>query len=363
MGYKSSRGFKTIKIDGQNDIVADENDDELEIVAGSNITITVDSSEENDKLTIAASGGGGGGSSISDSDGDTKIECEASSDSDEITFQTGGTQRAVITSDGKIGIGVATPSRSLDVTGDLKVRGGDILGPHTSDPAIQMDADSNVTIPQNITIAGTTELNGVTYAWPSSDGSSGQQLQTDGSGGLSWAAAGSGGGSSSDYFVMRRSGLFRVNSTNSSRLYTQASPGADFSTYRTDIGSVSNTSFTASIQNSVYYYTNFVAPVDCTLERMDWSFHSGSADIFRARLWKSAISSSTSPSTTNVTWSEVASVENGSASSGSWLLSTEPSSGNSIDKGDSLAITFDGKGSYSDSYYKGFNLTFFFKVA
>jgi len=37
--------------------------------------------------------------------------------------------------------------------------------------------------------------NGVTFDWPSADGSDGQQLTTDGNGVLTWAAAGSGGGS------------------------------------------------------------------------------------------------------------------------------------------------------------------------
>ncbi|MFA7000279.1 MAG: hypothetical protein WC241_04155, partial [Candidatus Paceibacterota bacterium] len=37
-----------------------------------------------------------------------------------------------------------------------------------------------------------TSLNGVTYTWPAADGTAGQQLTTNGSGTLSWAAAGSG---------------------------------------------------------------------------------------------------------------------------------------------------------------------------
>lgn len=104
-------------------------------------------------------------------------------------------------SDGKVGIGVTSPSKALDVDGQIKVRGASstskIFGSHASDHAIAIDGSSNVTIPQNITITGTTSLNGVTYTWPSSDASSsGYQLTSDGSGGLSWAAAGSGGGGS-----------------------------------------------------------------------------------------------------------------------------------------------------------------------
>ncbi len=40
-------------------------------------------------------------------------------------------------------------------------------------------------------VEGVTEFNSVEYTWPSADGSSNQQLATDGSGALSWAAAGS----------------------------------------------------------------------------------------------------------------------------------------------------------------------------
>ena len=43
-------------------------------------------------------------------------------------------------------------------------------------------------------IAGKTTINGVCYTWPSSDGSDGQVLHTDGSGTLSWADDDSGGG-------------------------------------------------------------------------------------------------------------------------------------------------------------------------
>ncbi|MEK7151508.1 MAG: hypothetical protein AAB784_02240, partial [Patescibacteria group bacterium] len=38
----------------------------------------------------------------------------------------------------------------------------------------------------SLTVSGTTKLNGITYGWPSADGSSGQLLRTDGSGTLSW---------------------------------------------------------------------------------------------------------------------------------------------------------------------------------
>ena len=42
---------------------------------------------------------------------------------------------------------------------------------------------------------GAVKINGVAYGWPTADGTSGQQLTTNGSAGLSWAAVGGGGNS------------------------------------------------------------------------------------------------------------------------------------------------------------------------
>lgn len=43
----------------------------------------------------------------------------------------------------------------------------------------------------NVHVSSLTNFNGVSYAWPGSDGSGGQQLQTDGAATLTWAAASS----------------------------------------------------------------------------------------------------------------------------------------------------------------------------
>jgi hypothetical protein len=197
MAYKVTKGFTKIAVSGQDDVDGEVSGggDTLTLVAGSNVTITTDASA--DSVTIASSGGGGSSDSIADADGDTKIQVEESSDDDVIRFDTAGTERMVITAGGKVGIGTNAPGYQLDLTGDLRVRGGDIRD-NSGNPAVQMDGSANVTIPNALTVAGTTALNGVTYTWPSADGSSGQQLQTNGSGTLSWAAAGSGGGGSSE---------------------------------------------------------------------------------------------------------------------------------------------------------------------
>jgi hypothetical protein len=193
MAYKVTKGFTKIAVSGQDDVDGEVSGggDTLTLVAGSNVTITTDASA--DSVTIASSGGGGSSDSIADADGDTKIQVEESSDDDVIRFDTAGTERMVITAAGKVGVGTNAPGYQLDLTGDIRVRGGDIRD-NSGNPAVQMDGSANVTIPNALTVAGTTALNGVTYTWPDADGSSGQQLQTNGSGTLSWAAAGSGSG-------------------------------------------------------------------------------------------------------------------------------------------------------------------------
>ena len=56
-------------------------------------------------------------------DPDTGIDFEA----DQISLHTAGSTRLIIKADGKVGIGVSTPSRALDVQGDVMIRGNNIL--------------------------------------------------------------------------------------------------------------------------------------------------------------------------------------------------------------------------------------------
>lgn len=107
-GSSSSNTFSTISVSGQNDIVADSVSDTLTLVAGSNITLTTNDS--NDSITIAAAGGGGGSSNtfstfaisgqpniVADSTTDTltlvagaNIVLTANAVSDEITISASG---------------------------------------------------------------------------------------------------------------------------------------------------------------------------------------------------------------------------------------------------------------------------------
>ena len=55
---------------------------------------------------------------LADADGDTKVMVEESSDEDKIKFDTGGTERMVVGSDGKVGIGIEATEGQLHVKSD-----------------------------------------------------------------------------------------------------------------------------------------------------------------------------------------------------------------------------------------------------
>lgn len=81
------------------------------------------------------------GSSMVDADNDTKIEIERASDDDTIRFSTTGSQRLIILPDGKVGVGLTTP------TGLFQVADTEILGSGvtecTAGYVLTNDADSS----------------------------------------------------------------------------------------------------------------------------------------------------------------------------------------------------------------------------
>lgn len=87
---------------------------------------------------------------------------------DIMTAISGDILRFKITKDGKIGIATTTPGKILSVQGDVNISG-------------------NLDV-ANLTATGTTRFgSGPSYTWPSAEGTSGQGLQTNGAGVLSWA--------------------------------------------------------------------------------------------------------------------------------------------------------------------------------
>lgn len=85
---------------------------------------------------------------ISDNDGDTSIFVETFIDEDKIRFTSDGVQRMVIDSNGFIGIGISTPSKELDVVGDMCLSGS-------------LDIGTDLVVEGDFTVNGTTVTNNV----------------------------------------------------------------------------------------------------------------------------------------------------------------------------------------------------------
>jgi len=114
--------FSTIAVSGQNNVVADSPTDILTFAAGTGITLTTDAT--NDIITIASSGSGSSSTVVQDADGDTKIQVEEASDEDTIRFDTAGSERMVISSNGDVGIG---RSPQLNYNLDIEEDSGDAI--------------------------------------------------------------------------------------------------------------------------------------------------------------------------------------------------------------------------------------------
>tara|TARA_A100001515_G_scaffold110400_1_gene91359 strand:- start:2446 stop:2880 length:435 start_codon:yes stop_codon:yes gene_type:complete len=79
-----------------------------------------------------------------DTERDTKIDFGE----DYIGLETSGSVRMVISgSDGKVGIGVTSPSYKLDVQGDIRIRGNDIRD-NSGNKAISFDGSGHVEMMQ-----------------------------------------------------------------------------------------------------------------------------------------------------------------------------------------------------------------------
>lgn len=122
-GSGATSAFKTVKVSGQSDVVADAGADDLTLAAGSNVTITTNAST--DTVTIAASGGGAlAGIDDQSSSNDDQITITDTAviineDSDDVDFRVEGNGVASLlhcdASTDRVGIGVAAPSKIFEI--------------------------------------------------------------------------------------------------------------------------------------------------------------------------------------------------------------------------------------------------------
>lgn len=132
-GGASSNTFSTIAVSGQSSVVADSTSDTLTLIAGSNITLTTNAT--NDEITIAASGGGGG---------------TPAGNTGEIQFNNGGSFGASSgffwdNTNGRLGVGLNT-GLTNEITASVANENG-IASVNTA--ASSATAGSNITVYSN----------------------------------------------------------------------------------------------------------------------------------------------------------------------------------------------------------------------
>lgn len=179
------------------------------------------------------------------------------------------------------------------------------------------------------------------------------------------AASGGGGGSSSSKYVMRLAGRFSVTSSSALMLHGSAmnnAMGGDFNLGRTDIGSLSNTSFTVTNRQAAYYYTMGICPSDCTLDEVvvysQLRYTYTNAPEFR--VWRGTFTANTAG---DVTWTQVFAAEpigtSTSTADVGCIATKSLTTGNTFNAGDLVGFSFQSGGS-TNSNLNQFTATLLF---
>ena len=247
--------FKTIAVTGtagQSNVVADAEDDTLTFAAGSNMTITTNAS--GDTITFASSAAGGGSSAADDittgdaavtiatSSGDITIDNQANNQDIIFKGTDAGNDITALTLDMSAG-GNAKFSKNINLESDGAILrfGSDkeievthvhntsllLTNAGTGTPAVELQfVDSNESIGSDGTNLILTS-GGTSFKMPTSDGTGGHFLRTDGAGNFSFAAASGGGGGGSTAADDLTAGDAAINLTTSTGNITIDAQGSD----------------------------------------------------------------------------------------------------------------------------------------
>ena len=125
-GSGATSAFKTVKVSGQSDVVADAGSDDLTLAAGSNVTITTNAGT--DTVTIASSGGAAlagiddQSSSLDDciTIKDSEVVINEDGDDQDFRVESDTITHALFlqASDGNFGFNTASPDAQVEVVKD-----------------------------------------------------------------------------------------------------------------------------------------------------------------------------------------------------------------------------------------------------
>lgn len=126
----------------------------------------------------------------------------------------------------------------------------------------------------------------------------------------------SGSSGSKQTFCVNIAGRMKIQTTSTDRMYTHSSEMgsanyADWTTLRTDVGDVTNTSFTTTLDQAYFYYTTAVVPFACTAKNFlialsikdntSYDYTAGNDPFFK--LWRGRHDNETEDA--SVTWTRL----------------------------------------------------------
>ena len=141
-------------------------------------------------------------------------------------------------------LGSGSFTGNIVVGGNATTSGNLVVG--TTNPTINLNA-GDLFVGGNATVTSNLSIGGVAYVWPNADGSNGQALTTNGTGGLAWSTI-TGGTGMNDWQVLFPGALAPTSTNDLTGLFVTAS--STFSNLRID-GSLNAT--TTNIDNLFVY--------------------------------------------------------------------------------------------------------------
>lgn len=221
--------FSTIAVSGQNSIVAGSTTDTLNLVAGTNVTITTD--DTTNEITITASGGSGGSGDVS---GPVASTVGAIAVWDDTSGSLLKDSNILVGSGSLSGLGEINNSTSLDVNTNIIVTDG-----NDADAGASISLSESTNSGSNLITLKAPDIIGTsaTYTLPSTNTNG---VLTNTAGTLSWEPSGGGGGGGGVYEMISKQVVTNLDNVTSVDFIDDGS----WSSYHTLFLTAPNSNFT-----------------------------------------------------------------------------------------------------------------------
>jgi len=166
----------------------------------------------------------------------------------------------VYSSPGTTTIGEDISTTNLNVSGDASISNNLLVSQNSTTTNLFV---TNLATLKELIVSQTTTFNGVSYNWPSSAGSNGQVLTTDGSGNLSWSSSSAGiSGSGTSNFLAKWTDATTLSTSTLYELNGNIGLNTTTPAYTLDINGTLSVSGTSTLSTTTISKLNNVIIVD-----------------------------------------------------------------------------------------------------